>query len=78
MRFGKWTVQCTAVVRGALPWCPVWGQEPASKPLAGLISELSGRASIRPTADAGGGSAQRFDAIVVGATHSKSGRNRVP
>jgi hypothetical protein len=67
MRFGKGTVLATAVVLGALARCSVWGQESASKPIAGLISELSGGASIRPTDGAGGGRAQRFDTIAVGA-----------
>lgn len=68
MRCGKWTVQCTAVVLATLSCPAAWGQEPAAKPIAALISELSGAASIRATPDAGAGIAQRFDAMAVGAT----------
>ena len=76
MRVGKWIVRCTgAVLLGALS-CPVWAQEAAPKPLAALISDLSGEASITPAPGAAAGNARRFDAIVVGATLATGPRSR--
>ena len=66
MRFGKWT-GCTAVGLGLLSWCAVVAQESASKPVAGLVSELSGEASIVLTPGGKSVRAQRFDTIAVGA-----------
>jgi hypothetical protein len=69
MRIGKWMAAGTgAVLLGALSCGPVSAQEPASRPLAALISELSGEASIIPAPAGADGKAHRFDAIAVGAT----------
>jgi hypothetical protein len=65
MHLDKWIVGAV-VIFGALCWGSVHGQQSASKPIAGLISELSGEASIRSSAGAKAGSAQRFAAIDIG------------
>ena len=68
MHVRKLIVLCMgAILLGALSR-PAWTQEPASTPIAALISELSGTASITSTPAAGTNNARRFDAIDVGAT----------
>jgi hypothetical protein len=68
MPVSKWIVPCTAaLVLGALS-CPVWTQERTSKPIAALISDLSGKATVTATSPGGTSNAQRFDAIEIGAT----------
>jgi hypothetical protein len=56
------------ILSGAVSGGVVWAQEPASQPIAALISELSGEAGIRSSPSASRGQAQRFDALPLGAT----------
>lgn len=68
MLVGRWIAQCTgAVVIGALSWS-VSAQDPASKPLAALISDLSGEVLMKSTLAGAATKAQRFDAITAGTT----------
>lgn len=67
MRVGKQIAQCTGAVLLAMLQSSVSAQEPASRPLAALISDISGDVSV--TSKPGGAvtKAQRFDAIPLGA-----------
>jgi hypothetical protein len=53
---------------GAVCWGAVSAQEAAPRPLAAIISELSGGAAMRATPPAPRSQAQRFDALPLGAT----------
>ena len=68
MRLAKLIAHCAgAVLLGALPYS-VWAQDPAAKPLAALISDLTGEVSLKSPAAGPATKAQRFDAIPVGTT----------
>src|SRR5687767_8641564 len=76
MRFPKGVSRGTCAIVTALSCGVAGAQQAKSQPLAALISELSGAASIRSTAGAPVTTAQRFDALAEGATLELGPRSR--
>ena len=70
-------VGSAAVALATLPWLQARAQGPGSKVLAGLISELSGVATIRPAPGAATAKAERFDGIFEGGTLELGPQSRV-